>query len=391
LWFGPVKFFYFGALSLAKGACMIGGGYLVFSSFQLDPVKKRLWQGKKEVKLRPMAVAVLQALIEHAGKVIPKEDLLKQVWAGTYVTKTALKVCIREIRQALRDEVTAPRYIETVGQEGYRFVGHMDAGKPNRTSASIQAEVEPVVGREQDMARLQQWLAEAKRGVRQCVFLTGEAGVGKTTLVDLFLARLRPDGCTRVGYGQCVEQYGEGEAYLSVLEAVGRLCREPGSAQLIALVRRYAPTWLVQMPSLLEEAELASLQQNVHGMTRQRMLREIAEAIEALTAEHLLVLVLHDLQWSDYSTLELISYLAQRRERARLMIVGTYRPTDIAPGHPLKGIHQELQAHRQCKELLVNLLTESEVATYLVKRFPSHPAPKGRTPWKCRGRGSRQW
>ncbi len=355
---------------------MTGAGYLVFRSFQLDPVKKRLWQGKKEVKLRPMAVAVLQVLIEHAGKVIPKEDLLKQVWAGTYVTKTALKVCIREIRQALRDKVTAPRYIETVGQEGYRFVGHTDTGKPNHTSSSIHTEVEPVVGREQDMAQLQQWLIEAKRGVRQCVFLTGEAGVGKTTLVDLFLARLRPDGSTRVGYGQCVEQYGEGEAYLPVLEAVGRLCREPGSAQLMALLRRYAPTWLVQMPSLLAEAELASLQQNVQGMTRQRMLREIAEAIEALTAEHLLVLVLHDLQWSDYSTLELIAYLARRRERARLMILGTYRPTDIAPSHPLKGIHQELHAHGQCKELLVNLLTESEVSTYLAKRFLASSAPR---------------
>jgi len=354
---------------------MIRAAHLVFGPFRLDPVKKRLWRGERELKLRPMAVAVLQALIEHAGEAIPKEDLLKRVWAGTYVTRTALKVCIREIRKTLEDEAAASHYIETIGQQGYRFVGYTNAGEPSLAPARVSAGIEPIVGREREIDQLQLWLAKAKRGVRQCVFVTGEPGIGKTTIVDQFLAHVRPEECARIGCGHCLEQYGEGEAYLPVLEAFGRLCREPGGTQLVTLLSRYAPTWLVQMPALLGDAELASLHQKVQGTTRQRMLREIAETIEALTTESLLILVFEDLHWSDYSTLELISYLARRQERARLMVVGTYRPTDIANEHPLKGIQRELLVHGRCEDLHLKLLTEEDVAAYLAKRFPGSPVP----------------
>ena len=124
---------------------------------------------------------------------MPKEDLLKRVWAGTYVTKTALKVCIREIRQALGDTVVTPHYIETVGQQGYRFVGHTDRKPTAASFVGAPPQDGPIVGRAQDVALLYQWLAEANRGIRQCVFLTGEAGIGKTTLVDLFLTSLQAD------------------------------------------------------------------------------------------------------------------------------------------------------------------------------------------------------
>ena len=91
-----------------------------------------------------------------------------------------------------------------------------------------------------------------------------------------------------------------GEAYLPILDALGRLCREPGGKQLIALLDQYAPTWLVQMPTLVEDEHLETLQRKVHGASRERMLREMAEAMEALTTERPLVLVLEDLHWSDH-------------------------------------------------------------------------------------------
>lgn len=72
---------------------------IVFGPFRLDPSKKRLWRGEQEIELQPRPLAVLHYLVEHAGRVVPKEELLKQVWMGTYVTKTALKVCIRAIRK----------------------------------------------------------------------------------------------------------------------------------------------------------------------------------------------------------------------------------------------------------------------------------------------------
>jgi tetratricopeptide (TPR) repeat protein len=103
------------------------------------------------------------------------------------------------------------------------------------------------------------------------------------------------------------------------------------------------------------------------------MLREMALALEALAAEAPLVLLLEDLHWSDFSTLELISALARRSEPARILIVGTYRPVEVlAYDHPLRAMKQELELHRYCEELRLKLLSEEDVEGYLAKRFSSN-------------------
>src|SRR5262249_20247893 len=156
----------------------------------------------------------------------------------------------------------------------------------------------------------------------------------------------------RIARGQCFEQYGAGEAYLPVLEALGRLCRAPDGSHLIALLRQYAPVWLAQMPGIIGASEREALYREVAGATPERMMREMAEAIEALTEETPLVLVLEDLHWSDYSTLDLLSSVAQRPEPASLLVVGTYRPVDLALSrHPLNAVRQELGMRRRCEEM----------------------------------------
>src|SRR5262245_9604713 len=96
---------------------------VVFGPFRLDPSAKRLWRGAQAVALQAQPLAVLHYLVTHAGRVVPTEELLQEVWAGTHVTRTALKVCVHAIRVALEDTVATPRYLETVGRRGYRFVG----------------------------------------------------------------------------------------------------------------------------------------------------------------------------------------------------------------------------------------------------------------------------
>ncbi|MGE0824968.1 MAG: AAA family ATPase [Candidatus Binatia bacterium] len=349
---------------------------LVFGPFRLDPKKKQVWRGEELLKLRPMAVSVLQMLVEHSGEVVEKGQLLKKVWAGTYVTKTVLKVCVREIREVLGDDAKSPRYVETVGRQGYRFIGALKANEILFSNASSQEGFTYVVGRAPEIRQLDEWFDKAMRGARQIVFVTGEAGIGKTTLVDLFLGRFQTENRIRIGRGQCLEQYGEGEPYLPIFDALGRLCREPGQESVKALLGQQAPTWLAQMPALLTEAEMTTLQQRVQGATRQRMLREMAEALEALSQESPLVLVLEDLHWSDHSTVELLSYLAQRQSRTRLFVIGTYRPGDLLNAHPLKRIKHELEIRRQCQEVAVGLLSQQEVATYLSKRFPEREVPE---------------
>jgi predicted ATPase len=128
--------------------------------------------------------------------------------------------------------------------------------------------------------------------------------------------------------------------------------------------------WLLQLPALTEPAERTELQQQLAGATRHRMLRELAQALEVLTAETPLILWLEDLHWSDYSTLDLVSTLARRREPARLLVIGTYRPVNVlVSDHPLRAVKQDLHLHGYCHELALELLTEMEVTAYLETRL----------------------
>ena len=114
------------------------------------------------------------------------------------------------------------------------------------------------------------------------------------------------------------------------------------------------------------------------GATRERMLRELPEALEALTTEALLVLVLEDLHWRDQATIDLLSMIARRREPARLLVRGTYRPADVAlSDHALKAVKEELRVRGACTEVPLEFLAESAVGEYLTRRFTRHrlPAP----------------
>jgi DNA-binding winged helix-turn-helix (wHTH) protein/tetratricopeptide (TPR) repeat protein len=354
----------------------------VFGSFQLDVANASLRRGKQALVLTPKAFNVLRYLVEHAGQLVTKDDLWRAVWPGVTVTDAALAVCVSEIRKALRDETRTPRYIETVHRLGYRFIALvstqsvpiLDSGVQSQDlslARSLPSPTQHFVGRETELAQLHQWLEQALAGERQIVFVTGEPGIGKTTLVEQFLQQ---EQVARenlwIGRGQCIEHYGPGEAYLPVLDALGRLCREPGGERLVELLEQHAPSWLVQMPPLLGAAQWRELQEKVAGATRARMLRELAEAMEVISRERLLVLRLEDLHWSDYSTLEWLSLLARRQEAARLLILGTYRPVElIVREHPLRNLKHELQLHGHCQELLLAPLRETAVMQYLAQRF----------------------
>jgi DNA-binding winged helix-turn-helix (wHTH) protein/predicted ATPase len=361
---------------------------IVFDPFSLDVANACLWRGSQAIKLRPKAFAVLDYLLGRAGQLITKEKLLDAVWPETFVGEAVLKVAIRQIREALDDDPKSPRFIETAHRRGYRFIGQIaESGQTlakNRrigddraiSALPLHAGYPPqgVVGRDEALSRMRTWFEKMRAGERQIVFVTGEAGIGKTALVDTFAQGVASDRSIRIGRGQCLEQYGTSEAYLPVLEAIGRLGRE--QAQVVDVLRAHAPMWLLQMPSLMGASDRELLSRELSGATRERMLREMGEALEALTTDLPLVLILEDLHWSDYSTLDLISYLARQRHAAQLMLIGTYRTVElIVSGHPLKAVKQELLAKQQCEELPLEYLSEDAVAKYLSVRFPTHRFP----------------
>src|SRR5260221_9701366 len=111
---------------------------LVFSPFRLDLANEQLWRGNQLVTLRPKTLAVLRYLVEHAGRLIPKEELLNTVWKGTRVSSTLPKDYIQELRKALNDATHAPRFIETVHGRGYRFIAPVTTTSPSVQGSTFQ-------------------------------------------------------------------------------------------------------------------------------------------------------------------------------------------------------------------------------------------------------------
>ena len=347
---------------------------ITFGPYRLVPDEPRLYKGDDPVRLQPRPLAVLCYLAARRGTVVGRKELIEKVWAGTSVTKAVLKVAVRAIREALDDHADSPSYVETVGREGYRLIGDGTARMGTVPNPPPAAEA-VMVGRADDLATLRKGLERAMAGTRQVVFVSGEAGIGKTTLIDCFVEETERVGTARVARGQCLEQYGAEEAYLPILEAISNLAKGDAAHELGNVLRRHAPTWVSQLPMLATNGTPPTPEREPGATMPARMLREMADALEVFTRERPLILVLEDLQWSDRSTVDMIGCVARRRQPARLMVVGSLRPAQATfHDHPLLAVEQELQASGLCTNLALGLLSLADVSAYAGARFGRLPA-----------------
>ena len=242
--------------------------------------------------------------------------------------------------------------------------------RTRRRNARTDAATPLLIGRDAALATLQRQLADVVAGKTRVVLVAGEAGIGKSSLLESFMAEARRSTALRAALGQCVEHAGEVEPYLPVLEALSELCRGEDEAATIALLRQVAPTWLVQLPWYLTAADRQQLQQEVAGATQARMLRELGELLDRMTVQQPLLLAIEDLHWSDPATVQLIGYLARRRGSARLLLLGTLRAADvIVSEHPLRQLRLELRQHGLCEEIELELFSERDAGRYLAGRL----------------------
>jgi DNA-binding winged helix-turn-helix (wHTH) protein len=331
-----------------------------------------LWRGTTRIALAPKAFAVLQFLVENAGSLVTQERLLEAVWPETFVQPEVLRKYILEIRRVLEDQAREPRFVETLSKRGYRFIAEVhDEAAPEIPAPPPELPAPTLIGRESALQGLAAALASAQHGQRQVVFISGEAGIGKTSLTDAFCAQAQRSRHIQIARGQCVEGFGGKESYYPVLEALGLFLHGPQGGAMLSTLAAYAPTWLIQFPSMVTVEQRELLRREILGATRERMLREICEALEAFTAERPLILILEDLHLGDESTLDFISALARRRVPACLMLLATYRPADaILARSPLKALKQDLEVHGLCLELDLAPLSRQDVGEYLRTEFP---------------------
>jgi DNA-binding winged helix-turn-helix (wHTH) protein len=254
-----------------------------FGCFQLDTRNECLWQNGTRIGLTPKPFAVLRYLVENPQRLVTHDELLDKLWPKTYVQPQVLRTYVLELRKLLGDSAESPQFIRTVAGRGYWFLAQVEDG--NVAPASAQAPtLGRIFGRQQEFDRLNGLLLQATRGDRQVAFVTGETGMGKTALIDLFCRRQCGEIQAQVARGQCVEGFAGKEAYYPVIEALGQLCP-------------------AVMPARGE-----------------RMLNEICDAVESMSSDQTLVLVFEDLHWADLSTLDLLSALA--RPRSKVAVAG---------------------------------------------------------------------
>jgi DNA-binding winged helix-turn-helix (wHTH) protein len=357
--------------------CMTPGRYR-FASYELDLRQFELRDVAGErIPLEPQVFEVLAYLVEHRERIVPKSELLDHIWPERYVSEAALNSRLMAARKAIGDNGRDQRLLRTLHGRGYRFIGEVEevgsVGREHRlpvASALAQPDMGPATlpGRAQDLAHLHAALERAASGVRQLVFVTGEAGIGKTALIRTFLAGLPPGGCA-IAFGQCIEQSGAGEAFLPFLDALSALNGDDPTDEVSSLLRQLSPTWALQMPGVLPQAEVDGVRLATLGAQRGRMLREALEVLDALARNRPLILTLEDLHWSDTSTVDLLGAVARRPEPARLLVIGTYRPQDTGV-EMLQRLKAELRIRGLCSELAVGRLGQVEVTEIAERRLP---------------------
>jgi DNA-binding winged helix-turn-helix (wHTH) protein/tetratricopeptide (TPR) repeat protein len=358
---------------------------VAFGPFRLDVNAGILLRGTELIPLGQRATALLSALVEQPGALISKDALVDAAWPGLAVEDSNLSVQIATLRRVL-GEAGGADWIETMPRRGYRFVGpavRAERGNglsiaksdrpelPGRAAepiSSVPGDPHLVVGRTAPLEILDQMTQRALAGQRQIAFVTGEAGVGKTAFIAKATERLTGQGFDLL-YGRCTERFGTEEVFLPLIDALVTRYRA-NRADLLPAIRTHAPTWMLQIPGAIDATERAAFQDEMFGATRERMLREFCDLVEALSAERTWAIILEDLHWSDLATLDVLSRFARGTSKASVLVLGSYRPADSAiNGHPIRRLHQDLQIHRRCSELHLDRLSPAEVERYLALRF----------------------
>jgi len=313
------------------------------------------------VAIRRKLWDALCLLVERRGALVSAEELRDAVWRGVQVGEGSVGTLLYDLRRVLDDPAAEPRYIETVPARGFRMLATVE-------ESARDPEPSGFVGRAGELRKLTELWARVKRGERQLALLVGEAGIGKTELIDQFCQRVvRVDVAARRLVGRCLARQGEAEAYLPVfdmLDAWWQLAPATERQSIADLLREQAPRWARQL-TWLGRGRGSGLM-SAADVRPARMMREITSVFEVAAAQRPLIVVFEDLHWADRATVDLVAYLASRSTAAQLLILGSYRRAEAGGSdHPvaqLRGAPRDrttlLELQRLPREEVLHCLQE---------------------------------
>jgi ATP/maltotriose-dependent transcriptional regulator MalT len=221
------------------------------------------------------------------------------------------------------------------------------------------------VGRGFELRALATALADAEDGQATAVLIGGEAGVGKSRLIQEFARQAEVSGA-RVILGQSVELGGDGLPFAPIAGALRDLSGQLGPNRLIEL----AGPGGAMLPTLLPElGESTGNQSDGRG----RLFEVVTVLLERASADHPLVFVVEDLHWADASTRDLLRFAIRALDGARVLIIASYRSDEVHRRHPLRPFLAELDRVRAVRRLDVPRLSQDEVGEQLTGIFGSKP------------------
>jgi len=246
------------------------------------------------------------------------------------------------------------------------------------TLSSPAIAVRITVGREEQRALLWRGYSRVKDGRGLILAVTGEAGIGKTSLLEDFLAELPSSGERPViGRGRCSQRLAGDEPYLPILEALESLLHPHAGPGFASVMKATAPTWygLVSQDSAITSSS-GEPREAAPATSQERMKREFSALCQELSRTQPLIIFIDDLHWADISTIDMLNYVAGRFSNTRLLALGSYRPSDMAlRGNPFLGIRNDLESRGLFQEIALPFLATKDVQRYLALEFPHHHFP----------------
>jgi tRNA A-37 threonylcarbamoyl transferase component Bud32/tetratricopeptide (TPR) repeat protein len=257
-------------------------------------------------------------------------------------------------------------------------ISHNRADAPPPGLFPIAAASRMTVGREAQRGQLWRAYGHVKEGRGLIVAITGEAGIGKTSLLEEFLADLATRGEHPVlARGRCSERLAGAEAYLPILEAFESLLHSHAMPWIAGTMKALAPTWYTLVAGNSPETTGSAAQREAApAASQERMKREFGALCQELSRKQPLVFFVEDLHWADISTVDMFNYLAGHFAQLRVLVLETHRPSDMAlAGNPFLAIRRDLQSRGLFEEIGLGFLDLQDVERYLLLQFPGHQFP----------------
>ena len=311
--------------------------FISFGEFQLDCERRVLQRAGECVDLQPKPLSLLIYLAQHRTRAVPKRELLQQLWPDVFVSEMALASALKDLRRAIGDDGIRQQVVKTLRRSGYRFAAPVR--DPAAAPPAPRGLIRPApfdrpgtpffVGRAGELAWLMERLADAAAGRPRVALVVGEAGIGKSSLVEQLQ---REPECEdfEVVTGRCQVQ--ASLPYLPFVEALRQWLLQ-NDESLDSLVGD-EPGVIRQL--LQPDSGTAGPLPNAEIWSGERKRAELFSAIyrvfEKLAQRRRIALVIEDLHCADSASLDLLRHFVGAMSDSRssgplpLLLVATLRP-----------------------------------------------------------------